>query len=300
VKKLRLWRNLALSAIVLALSACAAPKDAETPPSYAAATPTATPALPTLTPETPEPAVETPEEPRDDPRLLSYTLRARVRDDMPEYTFVVTGEWGDTSDAYAFATKIEAFDETSAVILSYDLETMMYAEMADTSGLHAADVNFDGFRDIIVLESFGGAHGNSWYHCWLWDEVSASFVYNESFGSICNPSIDREKQRVYSTGGSGAAYHAWHIFEFIDGNYAETSTLELMFSDYGAPSDSVRWDESALIDGEMTIIRNIVVPLSEYKVSELMTYTDPDGLWQLDNPRWYSVGGHDADIWLGE
>jgi len=94
---------------------------------------------------------------------------------------------------------LEVYDENNKIILSkdfskkhYDMEVgyPVYNEMMDTMGLHVVDVNFDGYKDVIILNNFFGAHGNTWYDCWLWDVKTSSFVASESFAEICNPSLD--------------------------------------------------------------------------------------------------------------
>ena len=235
---------------------------------------------------------------------VTYEVSAQLHQDMPEYRFVATGMKRGAEDyEIGFVMGMKAFDEKGKLILSADfsetyvdevLGYAVYNEMMDTMGLHIVDVNFDGYKDVIVLNNFSGAHANTWYDCWLWDSGTSSFAASESFAQICNPSIDPEERCIYSTGGSGAAFWGGSIYKFMDGEFVLTNDL---YTDWGGLK------ETALIDGKMTVVREVNYPsedetkAKEMEAAEMKYYQDSE-LWQLNNSRWYWIGGHDADKWL--
>lgn len=121
---------------------------------------------------------------------------------------------------------MDIFNENGILILSADvseanddkvLGSPVYTEMMDTMGLHIADVNFDGYKDVIILNNFSQTHSNTWYDCWLWDSDLLSLVKSESFSDICNPALDPDQGCIYSAGGSGAAYWGGSIYQLING-----------------------------------------------------------------------------------
>lgn len=151
-------------------------------------------------------------------------------------------------------------------------------------------MNFDGYKDVIILNTFGGAHSNTWYDCWLWDTDTSAFVASKSFAEICNPALDAEKKCIYSAGGSGAAYWGGMIYKFIDGEYVVTNELE------------TDWDglvERALVNGKMEIVREVSYRDNDELLEREKQYYRDSALWQLDHPHWYWHGGHHADQWLG-
>ena len=157
-------------------------------------------------------------------------------------------------------------------------------------GLHVVYVNFDGYKDVIILNTYAGAHGNTWYDCWLWDDATSSFMASKSFSEICNPSLDPENECIYSTGGSGAAYWGGNIYKFINGKFVLTNELY------------TGWEglvERALVNGEMIVVREVSFGEGEYVIKAEQEYYRNSELWQLDHPRWYWSGGHEADQWLG-
>lgn len=235
---------------------------------------------------------------------VTYEVSARLHNDMPEYRFVAMGTTQGTDEyGIGFIMGMKVFDEKGQLILSEDFsETYgdevygyaVYNEMMDTMGLHIVDVNFDGYRDVIILNEFSGAHANTWYDCWLWDPETSSFAASESFAQICNPSLDPEQKCIFSTGGSGAAFWGGSIYKFMDGEFVLTNDL---YTDWSG------LQETALVDGKMTVVREVNYPdddeekAAEMVAAEMKYYQDSE-LWQLDNPRWYWVGGHEADKWL--
>jgi hypothetical protein len=239
------------------------------------------------------------------PKPLTYEVRARLHESMPEYRFVATGIAAGTEEwSMGFVMTLDVFDENGLSILSMDYSeeidgeiygSPVYLELMDTMGLHVTDVNFDGYKDLIILTAFAGTYGNTWYDCWLWDAKSSAFVFSESFSKICNPSIDREKQRIFSTGGSGAAFWGGSIYKFIDGEFVITNNLD---------TDCTGLVETQLVNGKMEIVREIIysddMQILNSEVDREVAYYKNHELWQLEHPRWIRYGGHHADEWLAE
>ncbi len=233
------------------------------------------------------------------PGLHTYEIQARLHESMPDYRFVATGVvQGPDEWMYGFVMGLNVYDENGESVLSADFSEIsdgevvgyhVYNEMMDTMGLHVTDVNFDGYKDVIILNTFGGAHSNTWYDCWLWDAKTSSFVASKSFAEICNPALDAEKKCIYSAGGSGAAFWGGSIYKCIDGEFVVTNDL---YTD---------WDglvEKALINGKMEIVREVSYGDDNQILESEQEYYRSSELWQLDHPHWYWLGGHHADQWL--
>ena len=228
---------------------------------------------------------------------VTYEIYASLNESMPEeYRFFASGLDSEQGNL-GFVMGLKVYNENNVLILSEDFsktdDTLMgypvYSEMMDTMGLHVVDVNFDGYKDVIILNNFFGAHANTWYDCWLWDANSSSYVFSESFTEICNPALDRDNKCIYSSGGSSAAYWGGKIYKFINGEFILTNEL---YTD---------WDglvESKLMNDKMEIVRQVKYGEDEQVVMDEMEYYKNHELWQLDNPHWYRVGGHHADRWL--
>lgn len=67
---------------------------------------------------------------------------------------------------------------------------------------------------------------------------------------------------------------------------------------YNEANGDYYFQEQKLVNGEMSIIRDDVIQGGSFDDALSATGYINDDLWQLDNPRWYGVGGHQADQWL--
>jgi len=227
------------------------------------------------------------------PKSYKYEIRARLHANMPEYRFVASGK-------DVFVTGLNVYNEKGLSILSVSFkpeDCPVYPEMMDTMGLHVSDVNFDGYKDVIILNCFAGAHGNTWYDCWLWDAKTSAFVHSKSFINICNPALDHEKHCIYSTGGSGAGCRDTDIYKFIGGEFVISNSLSLEYlnEEKSGKYIGIQVIEEALKNGRLEVVRKYVI---HEDVSLNDTKYNNDKFWQLNNPRWYGIGGHDADKWL--
>jgi hypothetical protein len=234
---------------------------------------------------------------------VTYEITSQISKDMPKYRFVATGktrsaeEWGT-----GYVMGLNVYDENGRPLLTEDysytdldevIGNPVYNNMMDTMGLHVTDVNFDGYKDVIILNSFSGAHSNTWYDCWLWNQKTSSFVKSESFSDICNPALNPEKKYIYSTGGSSAFSQDWDIYQYIDGKFVVTNNLSYVENDKG-----YHFTEQKLVNGKMKPLRDDLIKAGSFNDALSAAGYTGDKLWKLDNPRWYGVGGHQADRWL--
>ena len=237
---------------------------------------------------------------------VTYEITSRLSENMPEFRFVATGktrntmtleEWG-----MGYVMGLEVYDEKDRPLLSKDysdtefdevIGNYVYNNMMDTMGLHVTDVNFDGYKDVIILSSFIGNHSNTYYDCWLWNQKTSSFVKSESFSDICNPALDPEKKCIYSCGSYLTTYREWEIYQYIDGKFVVANNLSYVENDEG-----YHFTEQKHVNGKMKTLRDDLIKAGNFNDALTAAGYIGDKVWQLDNPRWYMFGGHHADQWL--
>ncbi|MGL5436129.1 MAG: XAC2610-related protein [Lachnospiraceae bacterium] len=263
-----------------------------------------------LTSTEPETSAEIPSA-SDSAQIYTYEVISAVSEDMPIYRYTATGKAEGTYEwSTGFVTGLEIHDENNTSILSIDFTEEgcpIYFNMMDTMGLHVTDVNFDGYKDVIILNTFHGAHSNSWYDCWLWDAETVSFKYSQSFAEICNPAIDNDKQCIYSSSGSGAGGNSYFIYRFIDDEFVVTNNLTWGHKWIVLPEEDVPDEElyevsgfyiieQQLINGNLEMVHNEFYPVDDVGLVFDLYYSDDP--WELNSSRWYMLGGHHADEWL--
>lgn len=68
---------------------------------------------------------------------------------------------------------------------------------------------------------------------------------------------------------------------------------------YEAVNDDIyHFIEQKNEDKKMEIVRDDAIQADSFDDALSAAGYINDDLWQLDNPRWYGVGGHQADQWL--
>jgi hypothetical protein len=234
---------------------------------------------------------------------VTYEINSCVSEDMPKYRFVAKGIASDADEwTIGYVMGLEVYDENGRLLLTEDLSqnfydevigAPVYKEMMDTMGLHVVDVNFDSYKDVIILNEFCDVRADMKYDCWLWNPKTSLFEKCESFTVICNPSLDSKKKCIYSMGYPGESYQGWDIYQFIEGKFVVSNSL----SSEGT-NDGNHYVEYMLVNGEMEIVRDNVVQADSFDDALYSLGYINDDLWEFDNPRWYIGGGHEDDQWL--
>ncbi|MDR0287594.1 MAG: DUF5050 domain-containing protein [Clostridiales bacterium] len=217
---------------------------------------------------------------------IEYGIGTQLNEKMPEYRFVVKGNHYPNNIAI---TGINVYNETGSTIFSIDFtnsqQTVGYyipnAAVSDTMGLYVEDVNFDGYKDIILIKSISGAINTTYYYCWLWDTKSSSFIASESFEEIANPTVDGKNHCIVTESSNGAAYSIRYIYNFINGEFVLTNQLNTSILLDG----SYNFVEKKLTNGEMETVRDETLPPNTSNPEDAAGYIDDD-LWQLNSNRW--------------
>ena len=108
-----------------------------------------------------------------------------------------------------------------------------------SGGLILADANFDGQKDILVLQGHFGAQYAAVYDCFLSDD--GTYKLNESFSKISNPALDYQNKQVLSTWRNWAASHSWAMLSYIDGEFVKTDSLTQEPEETGDDYNETDW-----------------------------------------------------------
>ena len=271
--------------------------------------PLATEAKDTENTMTAEQPTETPPTNETLPETNRYTeplvieTKARIRDDMPEFTFILTGKVINNIDHPYFSTcsaeKFEVYDEKGSVllifdfILEFDAGTHIPAVFKDTLGLKLIDMNFDGNKDIMLLCATG-VKANTLYRTWLWDDETSQLVYNESLSNISSTNIDIDNKQILRECYHGSDNYTYEMYSYINNDLVATDILEIRESLEELSDGTLRirrtYTEEKLINGVMEIVNELTVftANSHERVGEEAIYYDESGFWQCASLKWLS------------
>jgi hypothetical protein len=155
-------------------------------------------------------------------------------------------------------------------------------------GFHLLDVNFDGHKDILVLNGYSGVRGFTYYTCFL--ERDGMYERSPSFSEIPNIAIDEENRKILSSGYYGASTYSWKMFQFNGNELMNIASLTVMPDfDSGWDSDMWHYTEEKRINGVMQTVLCFVEYSPNFKLPDM--YTDPSGYWALLSSKWFPLDG---------
>lgn len=160
------------------------------------------------------------DEQKNEASMFTVTQKGRLREDMPEFTFVLTAYrdigWG----SYALQSlEIREGDTVLQTIAIPELtvfgQTQIYDSMEDTLGFELEDVNFDGYLDIRQYDAPNGNYREEWIYL-VWDPGENRFEHDARLNQISLATFDQEEQLIYGMERSGAACHYYSTYQYID------------------------------------------------------------------------------------
>lgn len=119
-------------------------------------------------------------------------------------------------------------------LLDYTFDGEPPASSGEALDIEFIDVNFDGYKDIRILDS-STRSWNELYLYFVWDRSNNLFVPDtQGLGDLGLPKFDEEKQLISSLGKSGATDHWFYTHKYINGILTvieETSEIEVLSDD---------------------------------------------------------------------
>lgn len=97
---------------------------------------------------------------------------------------------------YVFTKEEQNPKLSQKIVHSYSKDTNLSHTPSFSNYFFFIDVNFDNYKDILILNGFYGAQGSAAYSCWLWNEQLNSYAENDSFSDIPNVSIDPTNKMI--------------------------------------------------------------------------------------------------------
>lgn len=155
--------------------------------------------------------------------------------------------------------KIEAYDghrnKVQDISYSYPPDTELGEE--SNAGIDLQDVNFDGKCDLLIYLGQYGNQGIRYYDCFIWNEKKHKFQRDDSFKSIENPQIDKERKCIFSFARISAASYSYGKFAFIGGRFVKTAELK---ETYGGAGQAPLFTEKKYVKGKglITLHKNVV------------------------------------------
>ena len=145
---------------------------------------------------------------------------------------IETESWEDRPAPVA----IRVFDRASGrqVQTIQDFESASRVQPDPPKALAVLDANFDGYADISIAGSDGGAGPNNTINFFLFNPRTGHFEFDEALSSLPQISIEKKTKTVRSAGRGGCCQHSSETFRYVQGKLVQISS----------------WDESITADGK--------------------------------------------------
>lgn len=143
---------------------------------------------------------------RVDSTVVLADVREKINRNLPAYRFTIHGD-----PETRIATRIIITDTaTNKVIQDFDVATECedMEPRPDNDFFTLVDMNFDGYKDIGLLTSWG-ATGNTYTSYWLFDPRTGTFVFSKEFSGLGTETLDPKTKQITTHSNGG---HAGMIF----------------------------------------------------------------------------------------
>ena len=161
---------------------------------------------------------------------IIVTQTGTLREDMPEFTFVLTAFYDLQTESYALQTvDVYQGDVSMQTISIPELtlfgQTYIIDSQQDTLGFELEDLNFDGYLDMRLFDTLNGNYRTEWVYL-VWNPAEQQFEHDARLNEISLATFDQEEQLIYGMERSGAACHYLSTYQYIDGEIVKIRYYE--------------------------------------------------------------------------
>jgi TPR repeat protein len=157
-----------------------------------------------------------PDDPIDDPGYI-MSVRVTVHPERPPLRLRLFG------DSYGIVSGIAVFDEGRGEVTQHlavpetDQEVMSRPYRGEP-GLETADLNFDGYQDLM-LRSWAGATGNAGHLIWMFEPEREEYVFSKELSELPGLRVHPAEKALTSfmKGGHGGMICGSTVYRWVDG-----------------------------------------------------------------------------------
>ena len=149
-----------------------------------------------------------------------YTEKISISNDFPELEIKLFADQDDMGIYHAQSLEIYHASISTLPMQIIELDDCE-SDTADFA-LTVEDMNFDGVKDLRLVSSKGVQ--NTYYHCYVWDINSASFVLDEVLSSLASPKVVEDERAVTFLEYLSTTDSREGTMKYLDGNW--TLTME--------------------------------------------------------------------------
>lgn len=145
-----------------------------------------------------------------------------INPDLPEFKFVLRGD-----SEYNVIDQIIIYQSTDLIPIQAISVYQGESPLRDEEYFFAKDFNFDGYKDIALL-NYWGSSANRFYTVWIYNKLKNTFEKDDFFEEISSPEPDTTKKQLTT------------YFKYSDGEYL-ISTYQYIGNKYELIIEEKYW-----------------------------------------------------------
>lgn len=245
-----------------------------------------------------------------EPKSSDYfttVFHEKINADMPEFTFELFSYYDRLdSGSYSLEKLIitnsetgERIQEISIPELAFCGRTYVSCYDMETMGFVLEDVNFDGYQDIKLFDTFNGNYRIEWIYL-VWNPDKNIFEKDTRLNKITLASFDQEKKLIYGMERGSAADHWYSTYKYIDGDIVLielTSDTAVRFVE-GLEEGQILSIIPAIKDYPSWCLQHKLTKVLNYSTME-MDVVEEKYLLYIPN-EWTLIAEYDSDSQIGK
>jgi hypothetical protein len=95
------------------------------------------------------------------------------------------------------------------------------------------DINFDGYKDLLISIMKGGGGKNHIYGTWLFDTTNSKFILSPEFTGLCNPEVDYTNKLIIETSlnGCGSQCYTINTYKILNNKLSKIKSIDQYWDD---------------------------------------------------------------------
>lgn len=152
-------------------------------------------------------------------KRIHTTLHRSINNAIPEFSFDVFSYFNLEENSYeVYKITISNEEMTQTVYIPEFTvfgQTRIPESMKATMGLIFEDVNFDGYLDIRLFDTYNGSWREEWIY-FVWNPHTYQFESDERLNGIAAISFNKEKQVIYGYEHNTFANYCYFTYRYIN------------------------------------------------------------------------------------
>ncbi len=177
--------------------------------------------------------------------------------DSPDFRFVLSGD-----SEYNVIDQIIIYQPTDLIPIQTISVYQGEQPLIDEEYFFAKDFNFDGYKDIALL-NFWGSSANRFYTVWIYNKSKNTFEKDDFFGEISSPEPDTTKKQLTTYFKYGVDEYLINTYQFIESKYELIIEEKYWRKEYKNGYDAMK-DSSIVYNDSLKLVTRKILESKKY------------------------------------